>query len=142
MDIDDEDDKDTVAQEKLATHVLQFVYCSLFHKFDFPCAYILINKLNALKLNDLFWTGVSLLHNFDFKLILACCDGAPVNKAFLIMNGIYEKCSVGYNILWDHIWDVYQHDRRRHVYSTKLRSAHLSLDSLSKMRVKLAVETL
>lgn len=45
-------------------------------------------------------------------------------------------------ILWDHIYAVHQRDRARHIYATDLRNAHVHLDSVSKMRVKLAVQTL
>ena len=45
-------------------------------------------------------------------------------------------------ILWDHVYSVYERDKKRRLYATDLRSAHVHLDSLSKMRVKLAVKTL
>lgn len=45
-------------------------------------------------------------------------------------------------ILWDHIYSVYERDKKRRLYATDLRSAHVHLSSLSKMRVKLAVKTL
>ena len=46
------------------------------------------------------------------------------------------------SIMWDHIYSVYQRDKKRRLYTTDLRSSHVHLDSLSKMRVKLAVHTL
>ena len=46
------------------------------------------------------------------------------------------------SIMWDHIYSVYQRDKKRRLYATDLRSSHVHLDSLSKMRVKLAVHTL
>jgi hypothetical protein len=60
-------------QESLATHVLQFFFKSIF---QFPCAYFLTNGISAHNLNRTFWQGVSLLHSFDFKVLLSCCDGA------------------------------------------------------------------
>ena len=45
-------------------------------------------------------------------------------------------------ILWNHIYAVYQRESRRHLYVTDLRKAHVTIDSISKMRVKLAVHTL
>ena len=46
------------------------------------------------------------------------------------------------DILWDHVYSVYLRDKQRHLFSTDLRSSHVHLDSLSKMRVKLAVQVL
>ena len=45
-------------------------------------------------------------------------------------------------ILWNHIYAVYQREIRRHLYVTDIRKAHVAIDSISKMRVKLAVHTL
>lgn len=45
-------------------------------------------------------------------------------------------------VLWDHIYSVYEREKRRRLYATPLRRAHVQLDSLSKMRVKLAANTL
>ena len=45
-------------------------------------------------------------------------------------------------ILWNHVYAVYQRESRRHLYVTDLRKAHVTIDSVSKMRVKLAVHTL
>ena len=44
-------------------------------------------------------------------------------------------------VLW-HIYAVHQRDKNRHIYATDLRNAHVHLDSVSKMRVELAVQTL
>ena len=48
----------------------------------------------------------------------------------------------GKYILWNHIYAVFTRESKRHLYVTDLRKAHVSLDSVTKMRVKLAVETL
>ena len=48
----------------------------------------------------------------------------------------------GEKIVWEHFIRVYNRDKRRHVCTTKLRKEHVYLDSLSKMRVKLAVQAL
>ena len=48
----------------------------------------------------------------------------------------------GKYILWDHIYSVYASEQRRHLYVTDLRKAHVEIDRMSKMRVKLAVQTL
>ena len=42
-------------------------------------------------------------------------------------------------ILLDHIYAVYRRETGRHLYVTDLRKAHVTIDSVSKMRVKLAV---
>ena len=49
------------------------------------------------------------------------------------------------NMLFFQICDlphVPKHEVDRHIYATNLRNAHVQLDSVSKMRVKLAVQTL
>ena len=181
-------ENDEKPEEKLATHVLQFFYKSLFAKFDFPCSFFLTKGITALKLNRLFWQGVSLLHGFGFSVMVTCCDGAAENRAFMDMNITDKSKSMCYNnfsnvplffisdpphlmkklrnnlynsgfkeqnkcytrtlekgkkyILWDHIYSVYERDKKRRLYATDLRSAHVYLSSLSKMRVKLAVKTL
>ena len=48
----------------------------------------------------------------------------------------------GKYILWDHIYSVYLRGIKRHLYVTDIRKAHVEIDRISKMRVKLAVETL
>ena len=178
----------STVQRNLATHVLQFFFKSLFASFQFPCSYFLTRGVSARDLNRLFWKGAGLLHCYGFKVILSCCDGAPENRAFMVMNGCsetvsktinpfsnlhlifmsdpphlikklrnniynsghkenssrYTRCLMldSKNILWDHIYSVYLRDKRRHIFSTDLRSSHVYLDSLSKMRVKLAVQVL
>ena len=172
--------------DKLATHVLQFFYRSLFFKFDFPCAYFLTQGATAVQLNRMFWFGISLLHSFGFDVLLVCCDGASSNRTFYTMNTnnpLHSEClnpfsnypiffmsdpphlmkklrnnlfNSGFNhkrftrhmmknenyILWDHVNDMYKREKLRNLYVTDLRSSHINLDNLSKMRVKLAVQTL
>ena len=68
------------------------------------------------------------LHNSGFK---------DTNKRYtrtLHLNGKY--------ILWDHIYSVYTREKKRHLYVTDIRKAHVEIDRISKMRVKLAVQTL
>jgi len=184
-----EPDKDiNDPKKKLATHVLQFFYKSVCAKFEFPCAYFLTRGVTAQSLNRMFWQGVSLLHGFGFETLLACCDGAPENRAFFAMNGINDtksKCNNPFSgmplhyisdpphlikklrnnlhksgfkekskrytrllqlnskyILWDHIYNVHEREKQRRLYTTDLRRSHIYLDNLSKMRVKLAVQTL
>ena len=48
----------------------------------------------------------------------------------------------GKHILWEHVNDVYTREKRRSLYVTDLHCSHINLDNLSKMRVKLAVQTL
>ena len=74
-------------QNKLATLVLQFYFKSLFGKFEFPFAFFLARGVSAQKLNRIFWQGVSMLHGFQFTIMLAFCDGAPENRAFMNTNG-------------------------------------------------------
>ena len=45
-------------------------------------------------------------------------------------------------ITWQHVIDVYDRDKRRASYSSPLRKQHVFLDSLSKMKVKYAVDVL
>ena len=45
------------------------------------------------------------------------------------------------NIL-NHTYPVYLRDKRRHIFSTDIRSSHVHIDSLSKMHVNLAVQVL
>lgn len=56
----------------------------------------------------------------------------------------YTRCLLlnSKNILWEHIYSVYLRDKKRHLFSTDIRSSHVHLDSFSKMRVKLAVQVL
>ena len=143
-----------------------------------------------MKLNRIFWQGVSMLHGFEFEVLLVCCDGASENRKFIRINSGYEgslcKACNYYSrlpmfflsdpphlvkklrnnlfksgdredgnrytrkltrdgtqfMLWKHIVSVYDRDKLRHCYVTKIRRGHVFLDSLSKMRVKLAVDVL
>lgn len=83
--------------DRLATHVLQFFYRSLFFKFDFPCAYFLTQGASAVQLNRIFWLGVSLLHGYGFEVLLVCCDGASSNRTFYTMNTSNKFHSEGIN---------------------------------------------
>lgn len=74
-------------QGKLATHVLQFYFKSVFSSFHYPCAYFLTRGISAHQLNRIFWHRVGLLHCYDFKVILSCCDGAAENRTFMVING-------------------------------------------------------
>ena len=61
----------------------------------------------------------------------------------LVYLGLFSLCPLeSKDILWDHIYSVYLQDKQRHLFCTDLRSSHVHLDSLSKMRVKLAVQVL
>ena len=55
----------------------------------------LTRGVTAQKLNRLFWQGVIL--GFNFTIMLACCDGAPENRAFMNMNGNNASKSKCYN---------------------------------------------
>lgn len=48
----------------------------------------------------------------------------------------------GKYIYWDHIYAVFNREKKRSLFATDLRNSHIHLDSRSKMRVKLAVQTL
>ena len=48
----------------------------------------------------------------------------------------------GKYILWEHIYAVFTREKKRSLFTTDLRNSHIHLDTLSKMRVKLAVQTL
>ena len=82
--------KKTSPKEKLATHILQFFYKSIFGSFSYPCTYFLTRGINAMKLNRIFWQGVSMLHGFEFEVLLVCCDGASENQKFILINSGYE----------------------------------------------------
>ena len=45
-------------------------------------------------------------------------------------------------ILWNHVYAVFQRESKRYLYATDIRKAHVTIDNVSKMRVKLAVQTL
>ena len=174
--------------EKLASHVLQFYFKSVFSSFNYPCGYFLTRGISATQLNRIFWEGVGLLHAHNFEVIVSICDGAPENRTLIDINGCTETVSKTHNpfsncplfflsdppyllkklgnnlynsghkdmcprytrclsldskdILWDHVYSVYLRDKERHLFSTDLRSSHVHLDSLSKMRVRLAVQVL
>jgi hypothetical protein len=66
------------------------------------------------------------------------------NSGFKEQNKRYTRTLEKDNkyILWSHIYSVYERDKKRRLYATDLHAAHVNLDSLSKMRVKLAVKTL
>ena len=68
---------------KLATHVLQFFFRSLFLKFDYQCAFFLRENLTSLQLNRMFWLGVSMLHMFEFDILVSCSDGASCNRSLI-----------------------------------------------------------
>ena len=176
-------------KKKLATHVMQFFFKSLFENFDFPCAYFLTRGLTGIHLNRIFWQGVSLLHGFGFEVLLYCCDGASENRKFIRMNTNYQgslckgynrfskkplcflsdsphllktfrnnlfnsvdktqnsrfKCDLtrgGQNIIWKNIEDVFEREKKRHCFVTPLGKSRINLNSVSKMKVKLAVEVL
>ena len=182
------DGKPTKPTDNLATHVLQIFFRSLFFNFDYPCAFFLTKEATSLQLKRIFWQGVSMLHIFDFEILICCCDGASSNRSFITLNiedttlgfcqNIYSGMPVfflsdpphlikklrnnihssGFKekhsrysrsllvdeqyILWDHVYSVYTREQNRHLYVTDLRKSHVQIDSFSKMRVKLAVETL
>ncbi|XP_078583756.1 uncharacterized protein LOC144866272 [Branchiostoma floridae x Branchiostoma japonicum] len=72
--------------ENVATHVMQFMFKSLFAPFSFPVAYFLTKGFTGLQINRMFWSGVSLLHDFGFHTMLSVCDGASANRTFIRMN--------------------------------------------------------
>ena len=188
QDIEILDGKPNKPTDNLATHVLQIFFRSLFFNFDYPCAFFLTKEATSLQLNRIFWQGVSMLHIFNFEILICCCDGASSNRSFITLNiedttlgfcqNIYSGMPVfflsdpphlikklrnnihssGFKekhsrysrsllvdeqyILWDHVYSVYTREQNRHLYVTDLRKSHVQIDSFSKMRVKLAVETL
>ena len=174
------------SKDKLATHILQFFYKSLFDNFHYPCAYFLTKGINKETLNRIFWVGVSMLKQVGIDIILACCDGASENRAFInfnrashndyscinpfsdmplfflsdpphlikkLRNNLFKSGNKeedsrytrlmtldGKAVVWKHVVDVYNRDKIQFLQETPLRRAHMEIDSLSKMRVKLAVE--
>ena len=67
-------------------------------------------------------------YNSGFK------DNSPQITRTLKLNKQYVLC--------DHIYSVYQREKRRRLYATPPRKAQVELDNLSKIRVKLAVNNL
>ena len=53
--------------------------------------------MSAQQLNHIFWEGVGLLDAHGFNVIVSCCDGAPENRTFMVMNGCTEEVSKGNN---------------------------------------------
>ena len=85
-------------KEKLATHILQFFYKSLFTNFDFPCAYFVTRGITAGLLNRIVWQGISLLKRFEFDVLLTICDGASENWKFIQVNNEFQgSLCKGYN---------------------------------------------
>lgn len=85
---------------------------------------------------------------FNYKSIFKETLNIPIRTT--TYNG-YKEESARYSrcltldskpILWNHNYSVYRRDCQRHLFSTHIRSSHVHLDSLSKMRVKLAVQVL
>ena len=96
VDLDNDNDAKKTSsslQEKLATHVLQFYFKSLFSSFSYPCGSFLTRGISASSLNRIFWQGVGLLQAHDFTVLVTCCDGAAENRAFMLMNGCNEDNS-------------------------------------------------
>eukprot|EP00794_Sanderia_malayensis_P002922 gene2922-3375_t len=93
--------------------------------------------------------------SFGFETLLVCCDGAAENRKFIKMNtgqfsgdnggklkSTRKLCKNGHWIVWKHVLDVFERDIARPCYTTPLRRDHVNVDALSKMKVKLAVDTL
>ena len=184
----DESENIKESKDRLATHILQFFYKSLFHNFEYPVAFFLTKGICKDTLNRIFWVGVSMLEIVEINIILACCDGASENRAFINYNRkSKDHCSCtnpfsnmplfflsdpphlikklrnnlfksgqkeldsrftrlmtlnGQPVIWQHIVDVHNRDKLQYLQETPLRRAHMDIDSLSKMRVKLAVESI
>ena len=66
------------------------------------------------------------------------------NSGFKDRNSRYIRTmrNKGKYMLWDHIYGVFNREKKRCLFATDLRNSHIHLDSLSNMRVKLAVQTL
>ncbi len=92
VDLDNEGINSAI-QKSLATHVLQFYFKSISSNFQFPCGYSLTRGVSAQTLNKVFWQGVGLLQGYGFTTILAGCDGAAENRAFMMMNNVDEFVS-------------------------------------------------
>lgn len=54
----------------------------------------------------------------------------------------HDVCCRIPKLFYGNIYSVYLRDKQRHLFSTNVRSSPVHLDSLSKMRVKLAVQVL
>ncbi|XP_019643730.1 PREDICTED: uncharacterized protein LOC109484810 [Branchiostoma belcheri] len=154
--------------EQVATHVMQFMFKSLFAPFSFPVAYFLTKRFTGVQINRMFWTGVGMLHDFGFHIVLSVCDGDSANRTFIRMNTgdtghmcentfssgpiffisghehYHTRCLRydGKDIIWKHIQSVFDRDRKRPLALTRLTKQHVYLDNWAKMRVNLSVHTL
>ena len=71
---------------RLVTHVLQFSFKLLYAPFAYPCAYFFTKAITYKSLHQWFWEGMARLHEHGFCVLLACCDGASVNRKFIEIN--------------------------------------------------------
>ena len=94
------------------------------------------------KINNPF-SNLPLLFMSDPAIVIKKLRNNIYNSGYKEHSPRYTGCLLlnSKNIL-NHTYSVYLRDKRRHIFSTDIRSSHVHIDSLSKMRVKLAVQVL
>eukprot|EP00117_Sycon_ciliatum_P043741 scpid54974/ scgid5965/ Transposable element P transposase len=115
---DQDDSSCTTPEDSLATHVLQFHWKSVFAPFTYPCAYFFSKSLGAHQINQIFWRGVSKLHDFGLIVIGSICDGAAPNRKFMRENSS-STLGVGRNPFGD--WPLFMFSDPTHLVK-KLRN--------------------
>ena len=128
---------------------------SLLHSHNFVVLLVCCDGAAAnrafMKMNTKCGDATSVGYNFFSHHPLFMLSDPPhlIKKLRnnLSGSGFSDKCARllknnGSLILWRHVEAAYDREKQRRARYTKLTSAHVHLDNLSKMRVKLAVETL
>lgn len=70
---------------RLATHVLQFMFLGNTG-FRFPFTYFPTTEASSSQLFETFWESVDTLQMYGFHVRLCICDGASVNRKFVLMH--------------------------------------------------------
>lgn len=117
----------TYQSKKLATHVLQFFFRSLFFKFDYPCAYFRsfvqmnIENENTSSCQNPF-SEIRLFFISNPPHLIKKSRNNLHSSGFKEKNSRYTRSLFlhGKYILWDHIYSVYTREQRRHLYVTDL----------------------
>lgn len=128
---------------------------SLLHSNNFEVLLVCCDGAAAnrafMKMNTNSGDATSVGYNYFSRRPLFMLSDPPhlIKKLRnnLSSSGFSEKCprllkNDGSLILWQHVEAAYEREKCRRARYTKLTSAHVNLDNLSKMRVKLAIETL
>jgi hypothetical protein len=69
-------------EANIATHLLQFMFIGSTG-FKFPVCYFPTIEVDPTTLYHQFWNAIFDLGELGFKVLLAICDGAQVNRTFI-----------------------------------------------------------